>query len=682
MTSETNFQNKTILWWGRFKPNYSRNIVLRDNMRRLGFRIVDFHPSISQLGDLEAALKQLPTPDFVWVPCFRQRDIAAAARWAKRRHVPVVFDPLISSFQKRLYEQQRFQPGSRRAKQALNQERRLFAQADHVVADTVAHRDFYRDTLNVPAEKLSVIYVGASDDFQPAPLKAKPDGAPLDILFYGSFLPLHGIPTILEAARLARQDATLRWTILGDGPEKEACLKSTRDLPHLQFEKPIPYEKLCARIHDADIVLGVFGETAQASRVIPNKVFQALAAGRPVITRQSSAYPPDCVQSPALTFVPPANPDALLKAVHRLGDPSCRRDAANQARPLFNSAFSPEVLQHQLKKSLCSLPLHKPVLDSNKPENNPTVSIIVPVYNTASYLARCLISILSQTYQNLEIICVNDASTDSSADILSDFAQQDSRIRIITHKTNQGLSAARNTGLDQMTGTYLTFVDSDDYIPPYAIETFLRVANESGQPVVISRTCSLNHLPKMRNHFRRWYLEKTPHHALLSAKRYQYSAWNKFFHAKVFSGHRFIKGITYEDVPLITCLLGDLNAIACLNEPLYVYCQNEGSITQTSFSKKKAESFIIGIQHILSHFAGSPADRTAQKIAAVFAAKLIKKVYKTQSQELTSYFLKLWKDHQFDQLLRPSLSLKTRYRLFKLQTLAGAADPSIPSTNT
>ena len=231
-----------------------------------------------------------------------------------------------------------------------------------MVADTVAHRDFYRDTLNVPAEKLSVIYVGASDDFQAAPLKAKPEGAPLDILFYGSFLPLHGIPTILEAARLARQDATLRWTILGDGPEKEACLKSAHDLPHLQFEKPIPYEKLCARIHEADIVLGVFGETAQASRVIPNKVFQALAAGRPVITRQSPAYPPDCVQSPALTFVPPADPDALLKAVRRLGDPSRRRDAANQARPLFNSLFSPEVLQHQLSHVLTDVSTPHPRL--------------------------------------------------------------------------------------------------------------------------------------------------------------------------------------------------------------------------------------------------------------------------------------------------------------------------------
>lgn len=96
---------------------------------------------------------------------------------------------------------------------------------------------------------------------------------------------------------------------------------------------------------------------------------------------------------------------------------------------------------------------------------HPKVSVIVPVYNVEDYLERCLDSIIYQTYRNLEIILVNDGSTDSSGKICDEYAQNDNRI-IVIHKENQGVSIARNTGMDICTGEYLAFVDSDDYIHP------------------------------------------------------------------------------------------------------------------------------------------------------------------------------------------------------------------------
>ena len=96
-------------------------------------------------------------------------------------------------------------------------------------------------------------------------------------------------------------------------------------------------------------------------------------------------------------------------------------------------------------------------------QNQPLISVIVPVYNVEKYLEKCVESILSQTYQNLEILLIDDSSKDNSGKLCDDFAKKDSRIRVI-HKENGGLSDARNHGIDNSNGEWLTFIDSDDFI--------------------------------------------------------------------------------------------------------------------------------------------------------------------------------------------------------------------------
>lgn len=103
------------------------------------------------------------------------------------------------------------------------------------------------------------------------------------------------------------------------------------------------------------------------------------------------------------------------------------------------------------------------------------VSIVVPVYNTAKYLEKCLNSICSQTYHNLEIILIDDGSTDQSLNICNSFAEKDSRIHVV-HQENKGLSNARNKGMELATGSYISFFDSDDYVEPNMIETMLKVS--------------------------------------------------------------------------------------------------------------------------------------------------------------------------------------------------------------
>ena len=126
------------------------------------------------------------------------------------------------------------------------------------------------------------------------------------------------------------------------------------------------------------------------------------------------------------------------------------------------------------------------------------ISIIIPIYNVEQYLARCLDSVINQTYKNLEIICVNDCSPDNSINILEEYSQKDNRIKIIQREKNGGLSAARNTGLNNTTGEYIYFIDSDDWIDLDYIEKMVKVANESKSNIVVNTNikCDYNNTRK------------------------------------------------------------------------------------------------------------------------------------------------------------------------------------------
>ena len=107
------------------------------------------------------------------------------------------------------------------------------------------------------------------------------------------------------------------------------------------------------------------------------------------------------------------------------------------------------------------------------------ISIIIPIYNTEKYLEEWLQSIISQTYQKFEVICVNDASTDNSLKILEKYAQSDSRIKIINHKKNKGVATARNTGIKNTKSEYITFIDSDDKVAPTYLETLVKYRDKA-----------------------------------------------------------------------------------------------------------------------------------------------------------------------------------------------------------
>ncbi len=338
--------DKHILWWGRFDPEYSRNRIVRQALRELGWTIQDFHPHLSLLGDLEARWRIQHRHALVWVPCFRQRDVAAASRWARRQRVPLLFDPLISAFDKQIFERNKLAPDSARAQRLLHWERELFGRADILLADTQLHADFYHDTLRVDAARIHVVPVGAEENlFQPNSGN-RPDKPCIEALFYGSFIPLQGPEVIVEAARLT-QGENIRWHLLGQGPLRANCEKLAAGLDNIVFEEWLPYAELPARIHQADILLGVFGATPKAGRVIPNKVFQALACGKPVVTQRSLAYPIELQQAQSgIGWVGAAQPTELADIVrHLAGDALLRSQAGEQACQTYQAYFSAQQIR-------------------------------------------------------------------------------------------------------------------------------------------------------------------------------------------------------------------------------------------------------------------------------------------------------------------------------------------------
>lgn len=212
------------------------------------------------------------------------------------------------------------------------------------------------------------------------------------------------------------------------------------------------------------------------------------------------------------------------------------------------------------------------------------LSVIIPVYNVEDYLARCVDSILGQTYHTLEVILVDDGSPDASGSICDAYAQKDSRVRVI-HKENGGLSSARNAGLEAATGEYITFVDSDDWIEPDAYEHLLGLIERYQVKLVCGGNYDvdggtgekiLGLCPKKEE--------------VLTAEEFvgrmflwdgfDSSACDKIYHRSLLETFRYPEGKVCEDVPVTYKIVLKAERAALSDQPFYNYYHRPGSITQ------------------------------------------------------------------------------------------------------
>tara|TARA_B110000444_G_scaffold152236_1_gene142452 strand:- start:5519 stop:6565 length:1047 start_codon:yes stop_codon:yes gene_type:complete len=344
---------KTILWWGRFDPNYSRNRIIRQHLKKLNYDVIDFRPLISKFGYEEALLKNITKPDIVWVPCFRQRDILSASKWCSKKDIKLIIDPLISAWDK-VVNEKKISVSKKEEKKLNAKEAFLFSKADIVLADTYLHADLFVKKLGVNKRKIFILFVGAEEKLFKPSLSKKIADKNFEILFYGSFISLQSTQTIIKAAKLCSIYKNIRWVLLGSGPDLDKCKKLAQNFANIIFEKDIEYSKLASRINQADLLLGIFGKSNKAGNVIPNKVFQSLACGKTIITRKSDAYPKNLLgENNGVIFIEPENPKALYNAVLTIvKNKTSLQKSHNYARILYETYFSEKIIIKQLKKIL------------------------------------------------------------------------------------------------------------------------------------------------------------------------------------------------------------------------------------------------------------------------------------------------------------------------------------------
>ena len=220
--------------------------------------------------------------------------------------------------------------------------------------------------------------------------------------------------------------------------------------------------------------------------------------------------------------------------------------------------------------------------------NEEKISIIVPVYNVEAYLEKCVESILKQTYTNLEILLVNDGSTDKSGELCDKLALRDHRIRVI-HKENGGLSDARNRGIDEASSNLIGFIDSDDYIDEDMYETLYRQMVASKADLSMCGHYDVYHqIPeKQVAEIKTW--ELMPEEAIkmvMEAKILSVTAVNKLYKKALFEQLRFRIGKIAEDAFIMVDLIHQCSKIVATNEKKYYYVHRENSITTQKFSLK------------------------------------------------------------------------------------------------
>ena len=218
------------------------------------------------------------------------------------------------------------------------------------------------------------------------------------------------------------------------------------------------------------------------------------------------------------------------------------------------------------------------------------VSVVVPVYNVAGYVADCLESLRRQTYENIEVIVVDDGSVDGSGEICSRFAATDARFRVI-HQSNGGLSSARNTGLDAVRGEYISFVDSDDVVSPVFIEVLLALRTDIAQCIFATEVDGLACCSEMHGGVIAMSGREACHAQLLDSTGNATVVWNKLYKASLFNGIRFPVGKQHEDEFVTHRVLWSAASFSSVSQPLYFYRQRSNSIMGSGFNAGTQDAF-------------------------------------------------------------------------------------------
>lgn len=358
-----------IVFWGTYDVGKPRVRIMLRGLRENGVEVIECHRSIwkgtedkSQLswkkrtritlGWLLAYpflilcyLKQ-PKHDVVVIGYLGHLDVLILWPFAKLRRVPIVWDAFLSLYDTAVCDRKLFRPASVPARLLYGLEWLACQAASLILLDTATHANYFAETHKIPPAKLANIYVGVESEIFPY-LEPRVRGEMLTILFYGQFIPLHGIETIIEAAQELKEKS-IEWIIIGQGQETNRINRMLIENPlaNVRLVPWVAYEQLSHWIDKADICLGIFGKSMKAGRVIPNKVFQVLASGKPLITGDTPAVrellSPDMK---GVFLIPVGDAHELAKCISNW-------DAGDIANQKLHTSLSAQITPHAIGRHL------------------------------------------------------------------------------------------------------------------------------------------------------------------------------------------------------------------------------------------------------------------------------------------------------------------------------------------
>lgn len=291
------------------------------------------------------------------------------------------------------------------------------------------------------------------------------------------------------------------------------------------------------------------------------------------------------------------------------------------------------------------------------------ISVIIPVYNSAPYLRKCLDGVLKQTYKDLEIICVDDGSTDNSVEILKQVAEEDSRVKYLLQE-NAGAAAARNMGLTIARGDYIAFVDSDDIVEPEMYEVLLNLASEYAADISHCGYRKVYSDDTVREVLgTKQLLVQSSEEALrclLTGQHFTGGVWNKLYAAHLLTDVRFDTGLTInEDILFNVEAFLQANRVVFLDLPLYHYYDHAGSACNRTSNLKKCQDGVVVAQKTLNICKETAVERYAK----VRLHSSLCNLYREQLMQGIPKEIKLQTREQLRKVTQSCETLSTRARL-------------------
>ncbi len=335
-----------IVYWGTYDKGKPRNRIMLQGLRASGVEVIECHKDVwsgiedkSQVGGWGNRIKtvvkwlssypyllyrylRLPPHNFVVVGYMGQLDVILLWPFAKIKGIPIIWDAFLSLYNTVVEDRKLIGPHNPLAFVLFAWEWLACRCADCIVLDTEAHGQYFTAKFNLPKGKVERVFVGAEDVFFQAQAYSARDNHlknvsnQFTVLFYGQYIPLHGIEYIVQAAKLTEHE-NIHWVLIGRGQERSRTDEMIKQLQlkNLTCLDWVPYDDLVGWLRSVHVCLGVFGDTEKAKWVIPNKVFQILAAGRPLITADTPAIRELISDAEGICLVPVANSKAIAEAV-------------------------------------------------------------------------------------------------------------------------------------------------------------------------------------------------------------------------------------------------------------------------------------------------------------------------------------------------------------------------------